>query len=239
MTLAMTGDATNPKVLSISGVSLPVTIKRHPRARRITLRLDHSGEAVSLVLPYGVPESEGLAFAEKQKHWLGTRLARVPPRVPFAPGALVPILGRAHEIRHAVTGRRGVWCAEDVLWVSGRPEHLSRRVTDYLKQQARGVVAERAREKAARIQARLGRVSIRDTKSRWGSCSVRGDVNFSWRLILAPDAVLDYVVAHEVAHLVEHNHSPRFWALNAQLTADVAGAKAWLRAHGNELLRYG
>lgn len=235
----MTGDRADLKVLSVSGQTLPVTIKRHAQARRITLRLDHSGDAVSLVLPYGVPESEGLAFAEKQKHWIGTRLARVPPRIPFAPGSRVPILGEEHEIRHAPAERRGVWRSEGLLWVSGRPEHLARRVTDYLKQQARSVISERAQAKADRIGARLGRVGIRDTKSRWGSCSVRGDVNFSWRLILAPESVLDYVVAHEVAHLIEHNHSPRFWALNARLTDDVGGAKAWLRAHGNKLLRYG
>lgn len=235
----MTGDAKGPKVLSVSGVTLPVVIKRHARARRITLRLDHSGEAISVVLPYGVPEGEGLAFAEKQKHWIGTRLARVPPRVPFAPGSRLPILGHDYEIRHATHGRRGVWCEEDLLWVSGRPEHLSRRIADYLKQQARSVIAAKAQEKAASIGARLGRVSIRDTKSRWGSCSAKGDVNFSWRLILAPESVLDYVVAHEVAHLIEHNHSPRFWTLNAQLTADLDAAKAWLRAHGSGLQRYG
>ena len=239
MTLPMSGDGPSHNVLCVAGRDLPIVIKRHARARRITLRLDQSGDCLSLVLPYGVPAGEGFAFAEKQKNWVATRLARVPPRVSFTPGAKLPILGQLHEIRHDPFGRRGVWCHENVLWASGQEEHLPRRIADFLKRRARDEISERAREKAARLDARLGRISIRDTKSRWGSCSARGDLSFSWRLILAPERVLDYVVAHEAAHLIEHNHGARFWRLTEQLTPECEAAKAWLRAHGNELLRYG
>ena len=235
----MSGDGHSHRVLCVAGRDLPIVIKRHARARRITLRLDQSGDCLSLVLPYGVPAVEGIAFAEKQRNWVATRLARVPPRVLFTPGSTLPILGQPHEIRHAPFGRRGVWCEERVLWASGQEEHLPRRIGDFLKRRAREVISERAREKAAWLDAKLGRISIRDTKSRWGSCSARGDLNFSWRLILAPEGVLDYVVAHEVAHLIEHNHGPRFWRLTERLTSDCKAAKAWLRAHGNDLLRYG
>ena len=239
ITLSMSGDSRHPNILCVSGRDLPVLIKRHPRARRIILRLDHAGEALSLVLPRGVSKAEGLAFAKQQEDWIRRRLSAVPPRIRFEPGARISILGREHEIRHNPFGRRGVWCESGVIWASGRPEHLPRRITDHLKQQARLVIAEKAREKAKSIDAKLGRISLRDTRSRWGSCSARGDVSFSWRLILAPEEVLDYVVAHEVAHLIEHNHSPEFWQLTARLTPHSQRAKAWLRANGNQLHRFG
>ena len=116
---------------------------------------------------------------------------------------------------------------------------MARRVRDFLMAEARRELGERARAKAERIGARVAAVTIRDTRSRWGSCSATGRLSFSWRLILTPEPVLDYVVGHEVAHLREMNHSPRFWALCAELTAEVAGPRVWLKANGARLLRYG
>jgi predicted metal-dependent hydrolase len=112
-------------------------------------------------------------------------------------------------------------------------------VTDFLRHEARRELSARAGEKAQRIARRPGRISIRDTQSRWGSCSSDGDISFSWRLILAPEPVLDYVVAHEVSHLVHLDHGPRFWALVEKLAAEVAGPRRWLRRNGGALLRYG
>jgi predicted metal-dependent hydrolase len=117
--------------------------------------------------------------------------------------------------------------------------HLARRVRDYLVAQARSELASRARRLAARIGHNVARVSVRDTKSRWGSCSGRGNLSFSWRLILVPEPVIDYVVAHEVAHLAEMNHGPRFWRLVESLSPDSAAPRAWLKRHRNRLLSYG
>jgi len=123
--------------------------------------------------------------------------------------------------------------------VRGDPMHLARRVRDYLVAQARSELASRARRLAARIGRNVARVTVRDTKSRWGSCSGRGNLSFSWRLILVPEPVIDYVVAHEVAHLAEMNHGPRFWRLVESLSPDSAAPRAWLKRHRNRLLSYG
>ncbi len=195
--------------------------------------------AVRLVLPRRTPLRQGLDFAEDKAGWILGHLDALPERVPFAAGAVLPLLGEEHVIRHDPDARRGVWRAEGTIWVSGQPEHLSRRVHDFLKVEARREMSERARQKAAIVGRLVKRLSLRDTTSRWGSCSADGNLSFTWRLILAPEAVLDYVVAHEVAHLKHMNHGPRFWALVDRLTGDVARSRRWLRERGDRLLRYG
>ena len=227
------------QMLRVDAREVPVDLALHPRARRITLRVDKARGTLRLTLPPGVSESEGLRFAARQQAWLRRRLAELPQAVPFADGAQIPVLGEPHRIRHAPDARRGVWRAGGEIWVSGEADHLARRVRDYLKREARREIGARAAPLAAQIGRRHGRITIRDTASRWGSCSARGDLSFSWRLILAPDRVLQYVVAHEVAHLAQMNHSPRFWAVVDRLIDDVETPKAWLRRHGGSLMRYG
>lgn len=231
------------EILLVDGSAVPLRLRRSPRARRLTLRLQPAEGALLLTLPPGVDRREGLAFAARQEGWIRGRLAALPPHIPFAPGSRLPLLGVEHEIRAMPAARRGVWREPGLLLVSGRPEHLARRVEDHLRGEARRLLAERARQKVAALPAgggrALRRVTVRDTASRWGSCSARGDLSFSWRLILAPETVFDYVVAHEVAHLVHLDHSPAFWALTARLTPDPAGPRRWLRERGAELLRYG
>lgn len=232
-----------PEILMVDGKAVPLRFRHAPRAKRMTLQLAPAEEALVLSLPPTVSRREGLAFASRQSAWIRDSLARLPRRVPFAAGERLPILGTIHEIQLRPGARRGVWREGGFLLVSGRPEHLARRVRDHLRSEARRLLSERARQKAVLLPQdsgrRLGRVSVRDTVSRWGSCSSRGDLSFSWRLILAPEAVFDYVVAHEVAHLVHLNHSAAFWELNASLTADFRPARRWLRQHGASLLRYG
>jgi hypothetical protein len=148
-------------------------------------------------------------------------------------------LGQPHVIVHDPAARRGVWRDAGVIRVSGFAEHLPRRVRDFLKREARAMLTERAHDKAGRLDRPIARISLRDTRSRWGSCSSDGGLSFSWRLILAPEEVLDYVVAHEVAHLMHHDHGAKFWALVTDLTPSVDAPRQWLRAHGPELHRYG
>ncbi|MGF1608396.1 MAG: M48 family metallopeptidase [Kiloniellales bacterium] len=218
---------------------MTLAVQRNRRARRLTLRVDQRSGELRLVLPQRVPLREGLDFAERKVDWIRDQLAALAPQRPFIDGAELPYLGAPHVIRHAPGARRGVWREAGGIWVSGHADHLSRRVTDFLKRAARDEIAARARAKAAVIERPPARVTLRDTKSRWGSCAASGELSFSWRLIMAPEAVLDYVVAHEVAHLVHMNHSRRFWKLVARLTAEVAGPERWLRDQGNGLLRYG
>ena len=126
-----------------------------------------------------------------------------------------------------------------MIAVHGLPEHAPRRVADFLKREARADLIAAAARHAAALGVAIGRVSIKDTTSRWGSCSASGDLSFSWRLVLAPPYVLDYLAAHEVAHRREMNHGPRYWENVARLFPDYKRAEAWLKAHGATLHRYG
>jgi predicted metal-dependent hydrolase len=225
-------------VLRIAEREIPLLVTRNPRARRISIRLDGVG-AVRLVLPKRTPLRHGLDFAEGKADWIVGHLDSLPALVPFEPGAVVPVLGVEHVIRHRATARRGVWRAEGVIWVSGEAPHLARRVRDFLKAEARREISARAHAKAMIVGRPVRRITLRDTTSRWGSCGADGNLSFSWRLILAPETVLDYVVAHEIAHLKEMNHGRRFWALVARLNGDVGRPRRWLRDRGDHLLRYG
>jgi predicted metal-dependent hydrolase len=218
----------------------PVAIRVNPRARRLLLRVDAAARQIELVLPRGVAPARGLKFLDAQRGWIAARLADLPQRVPFAEGAVVPVLGVPHAIRREFNpDAPPVAIVDGDIRVKGDPAHLPRRVRDHLTRLAARELTQRARTAAARLDRRIARVAVRDTKSRWGSCSAAGVLSFSWRLILAPAAVIDYVVAHEVAHLVEMNHGPRFWRLVGALVPDAAMPRAWLRRHRNRLLCYG
>lgn len=231
--------AIDPPVVVIDGRPLPVTVKASATSRRISLRVDAMNDGLIVVMPRGLPAREALRFVHDKTDWIRARLSALPPRVPFAAGAEVPLLGIPHRIEPAPEARRGVWAEDGCLHVSGLPEHLPRRVGDYLRRRAREEIAPRAHAHAARLDRRITALTVRDTRSRWGSCSSGGALSFSWRLVLAPEAVLDYVVAHEVAHMVELNHSARFWNLVTELMPDHARPRHWLKQHGTRLHRYG
>jgi hypothetical protein len=222
------------------GIGVPVSIRVSPRARRIGLRIDAAERKVELVLPRGVPVKTGLGFLAAKRRWIEARLEALPQRVPFVEGAILPVLGVPHQVRREFDlAAPPVRIIDGEIRVRGDPVHLARRVRDYLLAAARAEFAPRARRLAAQIGRDVVRVNVRDTKSRWGSCSGQGSLSFSWRLIFAPEPVLDYVVAHEVAHLAEMNHGPRFWALVESLTPGSAGPRAWLKRHRGRLLSYG
>ena len=213
--------------------------RRSPRARRVTLRIDPAAGAVVVTLPMRAGRGQGLALLNAHAAWVTDRLAALSPRVPFEDGATVPLLGRTHTIRHRPGAVGGVWLEGDEINVSGEAAFVARRVTAWLRAHAKAEIAPRAAELASRIARRVTRVTIKDPRSRWASCAPDGTLAFSWRLVLAPPWVLDYVVAHEVAHLAEMNHGPRFWAAVSRLTPHTEAAKTWLAAHGPRLLRYG
>jgi predicted metal-dependent hydrolase len=219
----------------------PVSIRVSARARRLLLRVDSADRKVDLVLPRGVPAEHGLKFLARHRGWIAARLEALPPTVPFVEGAIVPVFDLPHRIRReSDPATPSVAIADGEIRVRGEPPHIGRRVRDHLIALAKRELARRARLCAAKIDRPVLRVGVRDTKSRWGSCSTKGSLSFSWRLILAPEAVVDYVVAHEVAHLVEHNHGPRFWRLvQSLLPEDMAPQRAWLKRHRNRLMAYG
>ncbi len=234
------GEISDMTMLNFDERKVPLVFRENRRARRIIMRLDYGAASVVIVLPKRTSRQEGKRFALSNKDWIAERLDQLAEPIPFRNGAVVPFLGEPHRIRHRATARGVVWCEEGEINVAGYEEHLPRRVHEWLKAEAKREIETRARDKAEAIGKKITKISIRDTKSRWGSCTDEGELAFSWRLILAPKYVLDYVVGHEVAHLKEMNHSPRFWKLCRELAPrSINLARDWLEAHGTELYRYG
>jgi predicted metal-dependent hydrolase len=238
--------AADPAVLDVvvDGRSVPVTVRRNAAARRVTLRMRSAGGELVLTLPPRVGVEAARSFVERQTGWIAARLAALPQPIPFVDGAEIPLRGVPHTIVHR--GPRGVTRVEPalrggrpVLAVFGPPDHLARRVTDFLKREARRDLEPAAARHAAALGVTIARLTVKDTVSRWGSCSSAGALAFSWRLILAPPLVLDYLAAHEVAHRREMNHGARFWTLVHRLCPATDEAEAWLRRHGPGLHRYG
>jgi predicted metal-dependent hydrolase len=230
--------------VSCDGESVLVRLRRNAQARRYTLRIHAATRGVVLTMPARGSLREARVFVQKHAAWIAARLKRLPQAAPFAHGIVLPLRGTPHRIEHRPRARGTVWleCGDDgaqLLCVAGEAPHIARRVRDYLKREANRDLEAASRAAAHALGAKLARVSIRDQTSRWGSCSTTGVLSYSWRLILAPSFVLEYLAAHEAAHLVEMNHSTRFWRLVEKNCPDFKRAKAWLDAHGSDLHRYG
>jgi hypothetical protein len=227
------------ELLKIDGRLLEVRVRLNPRARRMIVKVNPATGEVSVTAPTRRGLSAALDFARGEREWIARQLAKVPGPVALSTGATLPFRGRAHEISAAARGPAPVWAEDGVIWVRGDAAHASRRVLDFLKREARTVFEARALHHSAKLDVKPSRITVRDTLSRWGSCSSARALSFSWRLIMAPDFVLDYVVAHEVAHLREMNHGARFWAHVKKLHPEMETAQAWLRTNGRDLQRYG
>ncbi len=228
--------------VSHDGATHRVRIKRVAAARRFTLRVRAASRDAVLTMPVRGSLVRAKVFVDRHAGWIGVRLARLPAGTPFGPGASVPVRGVPHEIEHRPGARGTVWVEPGEvpkLCVSGEAPFVARRVQDWLVRQARADLTEAVARHAAALGTAPKRLTLRDTTSRWGSCSSAGALNFSWRLVMAPPHVLDYLAAHEVAHLRHMNHSAAFWVVVERLYPDVAGAEAWLKRHGTGLMHYG
>lgn len=226
-----------PELLALPSGPARIEWRRSPRARRISLRIDPHLGSVVVTLPVRASRAAGLALLRAHAGWVAERLAALPALVRLADGGRVPFHGTPTPIRHIPQARGGAWLEDGEIRVSGLPEHLPRRVRDFLRAEAQHGFTDLAHRKAALAGLRPARVAIKDTRSRWGSCSPEGVLMFSWRLVMAPPWVQDYVAAHEVAHLRHMNHGPRFWALVSDLTPHTDTAVEWLRTDGPGLLR--
>jgi predicted metal-dependent hydrolase len=238
--------AAEPQAIEVEcdGAVHRVRLRRHRRARRYTLRVTAATREAVLTMPLRGSVREAEDFARRHGGWIAVRLRRLPGAVRFEPGTEIPLRGVAHVIAHRPGARGTVWTetgpdGRHLLCVAGAAEHVARRVADHLKREAKHDLERAVTRYAERIGVTVRRISIRDQTSRWGSCSTTGALSFSWRLVLAPVFVLDYLAAHEVAHLVEMNHSMRFWRLLVRMCPDMRRAKAWLDAQGTGLHRYG
>jgi predicted metal-dependent hydrolase len=223
----------------VGGRSLPLRITQNPRARRLTLRIEPSGRALRVTVPPGVPLREVDRFLQRHSGWLEVRLARYPEKPGVRPGVTLPLRGVPHLIRHEPERRGSVAVGEEdgrpVIVVHGDIRHLPRRLSDFLKREAKRDIEALVAKHTRQVGRKAKTIRFKDTTSRWGSCTADGSLSFSWRIMMAPPAVIDYLVAHEVAHLAEMNHGPRFWALCERLCPETERCKAWLKKNGPAL----
>jgi len=226
------------ELLRIEGRAVEVNVRLNPRAQRLIVKVHPTTGEITVTAPSQRALDKALEFARGQHDWIATQLSRVPVPVSLSAGSLVPFKGRDHVVREGESGKGTVWAEDDVLYVTGAKAHQPRRIVDFLKKEARKEFEARTLEYGTRLGMRHKRITVRDTASRWGSCSAQRSLSYSWRLILAPAFVLDYVVAHEVAHMREMNHGPAFWKLVRDLVGDPRKAQNWLRDHGAALHRY-
>ena len=227
------------EMLLLAGCSARVEWRRSQKARRISLRIDPRGGGVVVTLPPRASRRAGMALVTNHADWIAQRLAALPEAIKFVHGAAVPLDDVAHPIAHVPHRTGGVWIEEGRIMVSGEAQFVSRRVADFLRAEARRRLSALVQQKAAQAGLRPSRVAVKDTRSRWGSCAASRNLSFSWRLVMAPPFVQDYVVAHEVAHLAHMNHGPQFWAKVGTLSPHTEPAMAWLNTHGSRLLRIG
>jgi len=256
---AVAGGAITNQV-EIKGLDCPLEVRRSLRATRLSLKVSHTRRTAILTLPRRARMEDAGDFVARHLDWLRDQTQKLPQPVPLECGAIIPLRGMSHKVEFigpvragnvvALEGGshgvwQGYWADRDAgvvplprLRVSGEPDHAPRRLADWLKAQARADLSERVAYHAGALGVAPKRISVRDQSTRWGSCSCSGSLSFSWRLIFAPGFVLDYVAAHEVAHLREMNHGPRFWRLVRDTMPEMNAARRWLREYGAELHRF-
>ncbi len=254
--------------ISVPGIGCNVELRRSPRAKRFSLKVSHTERTAILTLPNRGRVEDASAFLSRHAEWLRKQLERLPEPVPFRDGAVVPLRGELHCLKFAGAQRHAgvvsILCSGNetqtaspatASWgnqarslsplalpqicVSGDAAHAPRRFSDWLRSEVRRDIDVSILKHAKALGCSPKRIAIRDQATRWGSCSTSGTLSFSWRLIFAPPFVLDYVAAHEVAHLREMNHGPRFWRLVRDAVPAMQTARLWLKANGAELHRFG
>ncbi|MEM7438501.1 MAG: SprT family zinc-dependent metalloprotease [Pseudomonadota bacterium] len=220
--------------VEIGDPPITIAVKRSARARRYSLRISSVDGGVSLTVPQRANLDDALDFARTKEAWLRGHLDLKPDTVTVGIGACVPIEGQMVTVATG-QGRKTIRSG-DVLQVPVRG--APRRVKAYLQTLARDRLSNASDRYAARLGRSFSKITLRDTRSRWGSCTSEGALMYSWRLVMAPPSVLDYVAAHEIAHLVEMNHAPAFWSVVESLYPDHRSARSWLREEGPALHRY-
>lgn len=219
-----------------------IRVEKSPRAKRLALRLNPKERIFHLVIPRGMSLDKAQAFAEEHDRWMKEKLKDLPRPVRFRDGAVIPVMGRNREIKVIIKKTlktTDIILKHNELLVFTNLEDPSQRIIRFLKKLAKEELTKLSIEKAKILGRKIRHVSVRDTKSRWGSCSQDGRLSFSWRLIFAPLSAFDYVVAHEVAHLRRLDHSKAFWNLCRDLSDDFLEGQFWMHNHGQELMRYG
>lgn len=215
---------------------IEITIRSSTRARNYSLRVSGLDGRVTLTVPKRGNISEAMEFVHSREAWIRRTLAQQPDIVNVTIGSEIPFMGVPHRIVAAQV--RSPKCIAQEILLPPDPKRVGVRLVTFLKAAARQKLHEASARHAQAVQRPLGRITLRDTRSRWGSCTAAGDLMYSWRLIMSPPEVLDYVAAHEVAHFIQMNHSPAFWAVVETLCPDYRNLRAWLKRKGTNLHRY-
>ena len=233
--------APEPCVIQLDGQNIKLSFKRNARCKRMIMRVAKDGTGLMMTLPKRTTQAEALRFAHGAKSWILKNIENRMPALAFAEGVEIPLRGEIYTIA-CPGGRRGLVQLDQIartIIVPGDPAHVNRRVTDWLKQQALKDLTLASEYYANAIGVEYSALSVRDQSSRWGSCSAARALSYSWRLVLAPRFVLDYVAAHEVAHIQEMNHGPRFWRLVLTNCKQAKQARSWLKLEARDLHRFG
>lgn len=227
-----------PKEISIAPQgSVQVVWKHSIRAKRLSLRIAPYEHGLVVTVPPQCSTAQALAFVQSNHAWITERLKKLEQTPSFSNNSLIPIQGKSYRIVHTPHQMGGAWLEEERLMVSGDLAFINRRVADFLRSHATTLIRQEVQEMARITHLYPSRVDIRDTSSRWGSCSSSGRIMLSWRVIMAPDLVRHYLIAHELSHLKHMNHGPLFWQLVASITPHKQQAETWLRQTGALLLQ--
>jgi predicted metal-dependent hydrolase len=228
--------------LPFAEISPRLKLSISERAKRMALRLDPRSRTVHLVVPKRANLRTAYLFAEQNKEWIREKLRDLPRQVPFKDGEILPIFGRDRTIivlYNPALKSTEIVLKKDELLVMTNKADPSVRIRRFLQDLAREKLTELSLEKAALLRRRLVDVQVKDTRSRWGSCTEDGRISYSWRLIFAPAKALDYVVAHECSHLVHMDHSENFWRLCEKTSRAYEEGKDWMQKNAHSLMRFG
>jgi len=229
------------QVYPFSDISPALTLKINPRAKRMALRVDTHKRVVNLVIPKRASLRSAYMFALEHQYWIQQKVAEMPETIDYVDGAKIKILGQSVTIqinRDLTLRKTDITLKNNILLLSTNKDDPSARIRRFIINLAKEKLSKLADEKADIIDKKIHSVTVRDTSSRWGSCSYDGKLSFSWRLIFAPENAFDYVVAHEVAHLQHLDHCPAFWHVCEDLSADYSRGKKWMKSHAQELIKY-
>ena len=226
-----------PKIITYNGHKIPLRLRYNAKAKRIILRVDQETGGAIISLPRHASETEAISLVNERIDWIVDKIREFPPKITLTDGQSLTLMGQHITIRHRPDLKIGVQLIGSEMIASGMREHLHRRIVDWLKKYAKGIITPRANNMASQLECKINRISIRDTKSRWGSCSSQGNLSFCWRLIMTPEWVLNYVIAHEVSHLKHMDHGPEFWQIVGTFGVKPKQARMWLNQHRRVLQR--
>lgn len=222
----------------ISVEEIPVEIERKKGLRAMRLKISNKTGKPVVTAPILTPDFWIKRFLEKHAIWIRKQLEMTPAKTPFKNGEKITLLGEETTLRHQENLRRATFIESGILYVAGQADFFHRRVVDFIKKEVKKHIETAVFRLEEELGVRVRRITLKDTTSRWGSCSSGGNLAFSWRLGLAPLFVLDYVIVHEVMHLKHMDHSDAFWRDLRRINPDVLRAQKWLKENGRLLHRY-